>query len=338
VISSVTVTNLRGINSGALADLTQLTILVGPNGSGKSTVLDALAIGLAKRPGDAMVDAILRRQSRESTSRWLFPAQPLGPATIRVTFHDDVARKTTLTMVGPASSTSLDRVDVAVGLAGKASGQLGTGQVTFGSTGSIGGNWSPTSTDSGKWSPALRFIDMRFGAAQALDLVDVLTAAKSEGRATAARDLMKSVVPSLENLEILKVGQGFGVALVNERTAVPLSVSGDGIRGLARLCLELAAHAGGVVLLEEPEVHQHPRSLKMSAKAIIAAVKRGIQVVLATHSLELIDFLVEAAESEGQLGELSVQRLLLNDGVLDAKRFPGDQTKRIRGELELELR
>lgn len=76
----------------------------------------------------------------------------------------------------------------------------------------------------------------------------------------------------------------------------------------------------------------------MSAKVIVAAVRRGIQVVLATHSLELIDNLIELADSEKLLEQLSVQRLLLADGVLDAKRFPGDQAKRIRSELELELR
>jgi hypothetical protein len=76
----------------------------------------------------------------------------------------------------------------------------------------------------------------------------------------------------------------------------------------------------------------------MSARVIVAAVKRGIQVVLATHSLEFIDNLIEFAEGEQLLEALSVQRLLLANGQLDTKQFPGDQVRRIRSELELELR
>ncbi len=330
MISSVTVTNLRGIKSGTLADLTPLTILVGPNGSGKSTMLDALSIGVSADPARAVGEAVARRLSHQSTARWLFPAQLSGPTEISVPFTHGF-RKTAL-------AWSASEIDVTATRSSAGFTQrMGAGTVSFSDTGTFVPKWAPE-RDLSSYSVEHRLIDMRFGATGAPDLVDVLTAAKAEGRAVFARDLMRAVVPSLENLEILKVGAGFGVALVNANAAVPVAVSGDGIRGLARLCLELAAQAGGLVLVEEPEVHQHPRSLKMSAQAIVAAVKRGIQVVLATHSLELIDSLIEAAEAEAQLEALSVQRLLLNDGLLDAKRFPGEQVRRIRSELELELR
>lgn len=337
MISSVTVTNLRGIKSGALADLTPLTILVGPNGSGKSTVLDALSMGAARNPLEAVGDAVRRRLSRQSTARWLFPAQLNGPAVIHIPFAEGLARNTTLTWRGTADGAVNGQVQVSLSEPGQV--PFGNGTVSFFEGDATNGVWQELiARQVGIRSTELRFIDMRFGAAGAPDLVDVLTAAKAEGRAAFAREILKEVVPSLDTLEILKVGQGFGVSLVNDQSGVPLAVSGDGVRGLARLALELAAQPGGLVLVEEPEVHQHPKSLRMSAKVIVAAVKREIQVVLATHSLELIDNLIEFAESEKMIDQLTVQRLLLADGQLDAKRIPGDQAKRIRSELELELR
>jgi len=339
VITSVTLTNLRGIKSGVLSQMTGLTILVGPNGSGKSTVLDGLSIGMASEPTAAVDDAVQRRLSRQSTARWLFPAQLNGPTVVKAASKDLVTRITTLTWKGSPDS-SAGRVEVQLDRTDFGS-PLGNGEIRFSSSGAVSKSWDePTDpeTQAALIKVDTHFIDMRFGALNTPDLVDVLTAAKAEGRAGFARDILKEVVPSLETIEILKVGSGFGVGLVNEKTAVPIDVSGDGLRGLARLSLELAARADGLVLLEEPEVHQHPRSLRMSARVIVAAVKRGIQVVLATHSLELIDNLIEFAEGEQLLDSLNVQRLLLANGQLDTKRFPGDQAKRIRSELELELR
>ncbi len=335
----MTLTNLRGIKSGVLSDLTGLTILVGPNGSGKSTVLDAIAIGTAPDPTAATDEAVRRRLSRQSTARWLFPAQLNGPSVLRVSLSTYGTRVTTLTWKGSSDASSTGRVELTLERADEP-GILGHGEIRFSENGAVGSSWEGEFEDPQLLALRvdLRFIDMRFGAAGAPDLADVLTAAKAEGRAGFAREILKEIVPSLESIEILKLGQGFGVALVNEKSAVPIAVAGDGVRGLARLALELAAQPGGLVLVEEPEVHQHPKSLRMSAKVIVAAVRRGIQVVLATHSLELIDNLLEFAESTKVLDQLSVQRLLLTDGQLDTKRFPGDQAKRIRSELELELR
>ena len=72
-------------------------------------------------------------------------------------------------------------------------------------------------------------------------------------------------------------------------------------------------------------MHQHPKALQQSARAIVSAAKRGIQVVLATHSLDLLD-------------ATSVQRLRLEDGALHARRFLGPEARQMRSELELELR
>src|SRR5208282_1385804 len=102
--------------------------------------------------------------------------------------------------------------------------------------------------------------------------------------------------------------------------SVPATLVGDGIQSLLRLSLELAASGGGGALLEEPEVHQHPGAIRQSARAILAAVRRNIQVVLTTHSLEMIDALL-GVSLDKDLENLSLYRLVLRNGELIYSRL-----------------
>jgi AAA15 family ATPase/GTPase len=119
--------------------------------------------------------------------------------------------------------------------------------------------------------------------------------------------------------------------------SVPVTLAGDGIQSLLRLSLELAASGGGAALLEEPEVHQHPGAIRQSARAILAAVRRQIQVMLTTHSLELIDALL-AESSDQDLARFSLYRLQLQDGNLKSSRLPGPDVAFSRSEIEDDLR
>lgn len=308
-----------------------LTILIGPNGSGKSTVLDALSIGAHENPAVAVGESVLRRMSRQSTARWLIHAQA-NSALVEVPIPG-TSRATQLAWAPPSS------IEVSAKRRSPIEKTFGIGSVQFQESDNFKPTWKVDANHVVHLnSHPLKFVDMRFGARGAADPVDVLTAAKTEGRAALARDIVREVIPSLENLEIMKVGDGFDIGLIYPHTAVPLTVSGDGIRGLTVLSLELAAQRDGTVLIEEPEVHQHLKSLQLSAQAIVAAVKREIQVVLTTHSLEFIDALLETSETAGLLNVVGIQRTKLTDGLLEVKGIPGEQAKRIRTELEMELR
>jgi predicted ATPase len=90
-------------------------------------------------------------------------------------------------------------------------------------------------------------------------------------------------------------------------------------------------------LLEEPEVHQHPGAIRQSARAILAAVRRQIQVMLTTHSLELIDALLAESSAE-DLAQLSLYRVQLQNGVLTSSRLAGPDIAFSRSEIEDDLR
>jgi predicted ATPase len=90
-------------------------------------------------------------------------------------------------------------------------------------------------------------------------------------------------------------------------------------------------------LLEEPEVHQHPGAIRQTARAILAAVRRGIQVILTTHSLELIDAL-QGECLDADLARLSLYRLQLKDGILTHSRVAGPDIAFQRTTVEVDLR
>ena len=167
-------------------------------------------------------------------------------------------------------------------------------------------------------------------------LDDLYSGAARLGRQDVAKDILREVLPAVRNVEILTEGGKPIVYLVFDEHSVPASLCGDGVLSLLRLSLELAS-SGGVVLLEEPEVHQHPGAMRQTARAILAAVRRGTQVILTTHSLELIDALV-AVSSEEDLKLLSLYHLVLENGVLKHSRLPGPEVAFSRTQVEDDLR
>ncbi|MFH1921346.1 MAG: AAA family ATPase, partial [Planctomycetota bacterium] len=157
------------------------------------------------------------------------------------------------------------------------------------------------------------------------------------GRRDETKGLIAELLPGVEDLEILTEGHLPVLYFVYKDGAVPAALAGDGIFALVQLALELAACGGGLMLLEEPEVHQHPGAIRQTMRAILAAVRRDIQVVLTTHSLELIDALL-AESSEEDVERLSLYRLQLENGLLISHRIPGSEVEFSRTEVEKDLR
>jgi hypothetical protein len=168
-------------------------------------------------------------------------------------------------------------------------------------------------------------------------LEELYTKAVQYGRRKDAIGIISEVFPGVSNVEILTEHGEPILHFVFADSSVPATLAGDGIQSLLRLTLELAASGGGVALLEEPEVHQHPGAIRQSARAILAAVRRKVQIVLSTHSLELIDALL-AESSDDDLKQLSLYSLQLQQGNLTSSRLPGSDVAFARSEIEDDLR
>jgi hypothetical protein len=184
--------------------------------------------------------------------------------------------------------------------------------------------------------PEVRFIDPRAVSLTA-PLHQTYTRVVEHGLYKEAIASLKTLIPGLQDIQILAEGDMPVVYLIFGEYAVPAALAGDGIRLLLNLTFELATRPGGLVLLEEPEVHMHPGAIRQSARAILAAVRRKVQIVLSTHSLELIDAILSES-SDADLEQLSLYRLQLQQGSLKTSRLPGPQVAFARTEIQDDLR
>jgi energy-coupling factor transporter ATP-binding protein EcfA2 len=348
VIESVEINNLRGIRRGVLEKLSPLTVLVGPNSSGKSTILDALLISASNSPGDAVGRAVGRRSTRDADARWLLWRQGQdGATTLTVRSPPGGRQQGSSLSWRPevpndliASLRELGREPPFSCIEARSSGSIGRlATVTaFAADNSYVFRQSPETLPPGlNVDSEVSFVDMR-GVGLGTPLAQLYTEAVTQGRRDDVRELLGAIVPGLRNLEILVSHRMEPVLhLVFADKSVPVALAGDGVRTMLRLSLELASRGRGLVLVEEPEVHQHPKALQQSAKALLAGIRRGLQIVLATHSLELIDaLLLEATQDD--LSCLSTYRLKLDDGVLASSRLDGEQMAFARGQIEEDLR
>jgi AAA15 family ATPase/GTPase len=114
---------------------------------------------------------------------------------------------------------------------------------------------------------------------------------------------------------------------------LPVSSFGDGLRRILHIALQLPKLRGGVLLIDEIEVSIHASKLGMFFDWLVKNCQAfQIQLFATTHSLEAIDAIL------GEKGERaeSITAFRLQQGV--AKRFSGEQLKRLRLERGLEVR
>lgn len=326
MITSIKIERLRGIREGELTDLTPLVILTGPNGCGKSTVLDAMLIGAHPVPGEGIGIAAARHTGTQLPGRWLlWRAGSELPAVVEVASAEDSTRHTSIDSLTHEGSQTLLQATV------RLNGERLSTHANLQPSGRR--HYDKTSLTM-VGLPAVHLVDPRRPDRPALD--ELWSTMRRDGRRDEANAALRELLPQVVTGDILTEA-GRPVVYADFGThAVPIAVSGDGVYGLVHLGLELAVIANGLALLEEPEAHLHPAAIWQAAKVVWAAVRRGVQVIISTHSLELIDALL--AEAGDELEQLAVYSLVLEDGLLKHARFTGEEAAFSRGQIEQDLR
>jgi len=318
MLRSIEIEDLRGIKSGRLSEMTEMNIIVGPNNSGKSTILDAINLGVSPEPMKAFGELLSRRSVLE-IGNWVVRRsvrdEPILAAIEVVTSGG--FRKTEILRLPPEPASDGTPLKL------RWLQQLEDGTKVYATT--------PPRLDD---VAVVRQIDPKADQAQ---LAELFTRTSEVGLLKQAKEFIRAVIPDLEDIQILSQKNQPVLYLLFPRVVHPIKLAGDGIVLLVKLVFELATTSGGIALLEEPETHLHPAAMGQAAKALHEATKRGVQVVLTTHSLDLIDRLL--AEFQGSdLAKLSVFRVQLNGGELQSYRLTGQEALRSRSDIEDDLR
>jgi ABC-type cobalamin/Fe3+-siderophores transport system ATPase subunit len=331
VIESIEIKNLRGIREGKLEGLTPLTILVGPNGCGKSTILEALLIAAHPELPEAVGQVVVGRAGVREGARWLAwrtdASNQIG-ITVRTT-EALVGQKRSLRFEHPQKGDTARVRCQAEDLEGR----LQSVELRF-----FGNNEYEYARGAVKLkTPAPEVCFVHTSGPPGDPLHSLLTQTVVQGHRDQALSVLKDLLPAVQDIVILTEQNLPIVHVVYKDYSVPVALAGDGVHALVRLVLETAARRRGMVLIEEPELHQHPAAIARSARVLVAAARAEIQVVLSTHSLEFIDSILVAAD-EQDLQRLSVFRLKLDNGGLISHRLLGPDVAQARQVIEDDLR
>jgi len=338
VIEQIHIEGIRGIREGLVKDLTRLNLLVGPNGSGKSTVLDAALVGCSPVTGDAVGRAVSRRTLLPHAARDFFTFRGQkgtvqihflkGTRTCTATFEEipdpQIAEKLERRRAPEPYSQIATTVDD------------GSAEQLTAATGFDGRN-NYVYSHAGRSGSSLpvRMVD----PTQELPLDQLYSDLVKQGRRKDIKKMLRQLIPSLDDIELLTdLNHRPSLYLVDaEERTVPLALAGDGIIGFARLGFTLLSRNEPLVLIEEPEVHQHPGCIRWTADALLRASRNETQMLITTHSLDLIDYLIDQA-SEDDLEHIALYMLKLDNGQLKTSRLTGHDVKTEREQISRDLR
>lgn len=338
MIEQLEIQGLRGIKQLRLDSLAPLTVLVGKNGVGKSTILDALLIATSPVVGDALGRAVTRRAGGYDPQEFLF-FQPLLnlPGQIKVT--GSLQRECVIS-VSPfvhalvanqfdqrTSRESLVQLEVAI------KDVVGGFQKCF-TAFTTEGTYRYTSEGSVSALP-VRLIEPTESKPFHSHYSELVT----QGKRQQLKQLLKQLIPGFADVELLttKSGRPTLYMIDKEDRAINVNLLGDGLVGFVYLALQLMTRQEALLLLEEPEVHQHPGLLFETARNLLETMREGKQVVLTTHSLELIDGLIHYA-SPDDLRRMGVIRLKKDGDDIFVTQRQGEDLKFDRETLYEDLR
>lgn len=305
----------RGVREGEVSELAPLSLLVGPNNSGKSTVLEALYLAQSCHGHAPPQRALNRLVTRRG---WI------GPTSVRALLRG-----------GPGTTAALRFRVARSGALSVLDLQLETnGQLLAALSGGPRHGLHLNGQQQEEASDALVEVQPPTVPTQQLD--EAFSTLELRGHRSTLLELLRPLLPKISDLRILKPDDHYVLHVVDDSGSWPAFAAGDGFKRLLLLAARLATLQGGLALIEEPEAFQHPRSLDQMAGLLVSAVEAGTQVVATTHSLELIDRVLERAE--GELGKVVIYRLALDSGLLRAVRVPGEKARELRQEIDEDLR
>jgi len=326
LIEAIGIRNLRGIAQCTVNKLTDINIFIGRNGAGKSTLLEAIYLAsswaepIDRIRGKSKIDYIIRRRSGRGNWKtfkdtlW-FNKETDEEIEITLTFKSkDKTNKLIFKLLhkyNPSPNTPPVLLDPS-SLSIPEISRYNAEKLYFTKSG-VG--WDPRTgasiiTDLGEKLLSIVAEETRY--LENVVLLDSrLTVSQLEQKVWARifdRRLDKKVLelireeyePAAENILYKPTGGGFVLALALPQTTVEIDYLGDGARMAVIYASPLILANQTAVLMEDPEVHQHPGGLAAFTRfAFKAAKKAQLQLFITTHSIELINIAKEISKELG---------------------------------------
>ncbi len=341
VLTTLSIQGIRGIHSGTLDGLAPITFLVGKNGSGKSTVLEAAGVIAAGSDPDAAFRALAQREwlGLEGLKYWLAPSGASFKARIGGADHSATLR------IGPLEAT-LEQIArqrrpdaslVAMQLTSPAMQVIvdDDGEVLAWQDGRRNRNFSLLCARPDRPVAARsRFAAGHFSSS----LRRALAAVKLTPWYPALIVYLREIRPRIDTIESIAVGDRDEPFVFERdpRVGYPLAYAGDGFRRLLEISATLAESEKGIAAIDEPEAFAHPGLFRLLAGLFRHAAKEGTQVLVATHSIELIRDVLD--ELEDLIDECAVVGLKNDAGTITATTSRGRDARRRVVELGDDLR
>ena len=123
----------------------------------------------------------------------------------------------------------------------------------------------------------------------------------------------------------IKIGDGrpaFGIKYVYKQREIPVHLASSMVSEMAPFILHLkhTISEKSTLIIEEPEAHLHPHNQAIFAKYLVRLVRRGLKIILTTHS----PFIVEQISNTIQAGNIAKSKRTDTSGVLGKNGWPDD--------------
>ncbi len=332
-ISSIGIRGFRGIETienKVIDALKGINIFVGRNNSGKSTIIEALYLVSTLDRLDVLgripLEYIVKRRGWYGldTIKDLIHRKH-GKALIEATIGN-----TRVVVIMTKPETSLMTVNIAKG------GITTSYKIGFKNNGTVtiytGSKESRSNTMFIDWN-----IVRKYGFPEKIYSFLIEYGGKeAENRLL---NIFKTMYSDLEEFKVLPKDNKWVLTAVLTKYSIPFYLLGDGARSAFIYIALLSSVERGIILAEEPEIHQHLGSMEFIAEALVKSyIDHGNQVFITTHSLELIDLILRKAKKYHVGDEISIYRVSLKNGKLKYRFYSYEEALKARVELELDLR
>jgi energy-coupling factor transporter ATP-binding protein EcfA2 len=333
MINEIEITNFHGISQGKIQNFSpQLNIFIGKNNSGKSTVLDALTLFLSQ---EKFQNILLRRgwhglDSVYSLFRYrnLRNNIVLTSGTKTVTIKNIVPNSNNIEMLIKSRSFVTDTIAFKITSLNKRVLESDR-DAYIDSNGSFQLYLNSDTTVN----PPVVLTDMT--AIHGLGITSAYSYIFERGYQAHEEliGIIQKIYPDIKDIRLFS--EKIGPEVIYNAGKVPVYAMGDGFKSAYLNLAILLGFENSYLLFEEPENYHHPTSRLIIVQGILHAAKKN-QIFISTHSLELIDDIVQnARDIDVRFFDLDLDH---ETGELKNYSFDLESAKFRRSELESDLR